>query len=157
MKLNIVLLEPEIPHNTGAIGRTCSVTGCALHLIRPLGFSTDEKHLRRTGLDYWHSLNIVYHDSYPDFLEFFGLNSRGRLWMVETKGSMCYTDVSFAMDDYLMLGSESYGIPDKILCQNPGQILRIPMAGGVRSLNLSVAAGIIIYEALRQNGFSGLS
>lgn len=153
--MNIVLFEPEIPHNTGAVGRTCFVTGSTLHLIKPFGFFIDEKHLRRTGLDYWHTLDIVYHESGPDFLEFFQKNNEGAgLWMVETNGEICYTQADFKTGDYIMFGSETTGIPEYILKESPERILRIPMKPGTRSLNLSVSAGIVLYEALRQNGFS---
>jgi len=155
--MNIVLHEPEIPHNTGAIGRTCHCTGSRLHLIRPLGFSTDEKHLRRSGLDYWHELDIVYHDSYPDFLSFLSENfPNAKVWMATTKAANCYSDAAFTMGDFIMFGKESAGIPEDILKKDLKRCIRVPMASGSRSLNLSVSAGIVLYEGLRQNGFPGL-
>ena len=156
--MNIVLLEPEIPHNTGAIGRTCSVTGSKLHLIRPLGFSTDEKYLRRSGLDYWHTLDIAYHDNYLDFLGFLRENhGESRLWLATTKAALCYARACYRADDFIMFGRESAGIPESILLERPDACIRVPMAEGSRSLNLSVSAGIILYEGLRQNGFPGLA
>jgi len=156
--MNIVLLEPEIPHNTGAIGRTCHCTSSRLHLIRPLGFSTDEKHLRRTGLDYWHELDITYHNSFPEFLVYMSTNTpNARLWIASTKAAKCYSDVSYGQDDYIMFGRESSGTPEEILLAHLDGCIRIPMRVGTRSLNLSVSAGIVLYEALRQHGFYGLS
>lgn len=151
--MNIVLLEPEIPHNTGAVGRTCSVTGSRLHLIRPLGFSTDERYLRRAGLDYWRTLDISYYDSFANFCETY---PDAKIYMVTTKAQKCYSDVSFKPDDFLMFGKESAGIPEEILLEYRETAIRIPMLPDSRSLNLSVSAGIILYEALRQNGFPGL-
>ncbi|MCL2703980.1 MAG: tRNA (cytidine(34)-2'-O)-methyltransferase [Defluviitaleaceae bacterium] len=156
--MNIVLLEPEIPHNTGAIGRTCSVTGSGLHLIRPLGFSTDEKHLKRSGLDYWHTLGIICHNGYIDFLAFMRENHPGaKIWMATTKAASSYADAAYTMGDFIMFGKESAGIPEDILLKNLENCVRVPMAPGSRSLNLSVSAGIILYEGLRQNGFPGLN
>jgi len=153
--MNIVLLEPEIPHNTGAIGRTCSVTGSRLHLIRPLGFSTNEKYLRRSGLDYWRELDITYHDSYADFMEYKnGGHGEAALYACTTKASVCYTFPSYKPGDFIMFGKESAGIPESILREN--QCVRVPMIESARSLNLSVSAGIVLYEALRQNGFRDL-
>ena len=154
--MNIVLLEPEIPHNTGAIGRTCFAVSAALHLIKPLGFSTDEKHLRRTGLDYWHTLNITYHDSLADFMEYFGRQNGPNLWLTDSSAKLNYTQAKFKPGDYLMFGNESGGIPEFLLLSDVKKSLRIPMDGPARCLNLSVAVGIVLYEALRQNDFLGL-
>jgi tRNA (cytidine/uridine-2'-O-)-methyltransferase len=156
-KMNIVLLEPEIPHNTGAIGRTCLCAGAGLHLIRPLGFLTDEKTLRRTGLDYWKDINLTYHDSYEDFLRFMkNADPKAKIWYSTTKAKKCYTDVSYGENDYILFGKESAGIPVDILKANAETCVRVPMMEGKRSLNLSVSAGIVLYEALRQSGFTGL-
>ena len=152
--MNIVLLEPEIPHNTGAIGRTCVITGSRLHLIKPLGFSVDEKALRRSGLDYWKDLDVHYYDSFTDFLQ---KNAGAPLYLATTKARYVYTDVSYHPDSYIVFGKESAGIPEEILLQYPEQCIRIPMAEGQRSLNLSNAAAIVLYEALRQNQFKGLT
>jgi len=151
--MHIVLLEPEIPHNTGAIGRTCHATGSTLHLIRPLGFSTDEKSIRRTGLDYWTELDVRYYDNFADFLQH---NPNARLFFATTKAKHTYTDVVYRPDDYIMFGKESKGIPEEILLQYPDDAIRIPMKPDMRSLNLSVSAGIVLYEALRQLDFVSL-
>ena len=148
--LNVVLLEPEIPANTGNIGRTCVATGCRLHLIRPLGFSLDEKHLKRAGLDYWDLLDLEVYDSYSDFLE---KNPEARVYMATTKAKKVYTEVSYEPDCFLMFGKESAGIPEEILAENPERCVRIPMNEEIRSLNLSNAAAVVLYEALRQNDF----
>jgi len=151
--MNIVLHEPEIPHNTGAVGRTCLVTGTSLHLIHPLGFFLDEKSLKRSGLDYWPKLNVQEYNNFEDFM----CRNRGqRFFLVETDGGTPYTDVEYEMCDYIIFGSESKGLPAWLLNQYPEHIIRIPMLAGERSLNLSVSVGIVLYEALRQNGFAGL-
>lgn len=152
--MNIVLLEPEIPHNTGAIGRTCYVTNSTLHLIRPLGFSTDEKSLRRSGLDYWRYLDVRYYDDFEEFKE---KNPNITLYMATTKAKKTYDEVCYKTDDFIMFGKESRGIPEEILLRYPKTSVRIPMLENTRSLNLSVSAGIILYEALRQNKFEGLA
>ncbi|MCL2356518.1 MAG: tRNA (cytidine(34)-2'-O)-methyltransferase [Defluviitaleaceae bacterium] len=152
--MNIVLHQPEIPHNTGAIGRTCLVTGSSLHLIRPYGFFLDEKSLRRSGLDYWHKLGVC---EYDDFAEFAQKFPHGNFWFVETSGGKLYSDAAYAPDDFLIFGSETTGLPPGILQKYSEKIIRIPMTGEERSLNLSVAVGIVLYDALRQTGFSGLS
>lgn len=151
--MHIVLLEPEIPHNTGAIGRTCKVTGSALHLIKPLGFSVGEKYLKRSGLDYWHELDVRYHDSFTDFL---ADENPARLLLATTKASKTYTEIGYGMNDYIMFGRESGGIPEDILAARYNDCIRIPMEPGSRSLNLSVSVGVILYEALRQNNFFNL-
>ncbi|MCI8894223.1 MAG: tRNA (cytidine(34)-2'-O)-methyltransferase [Lachnospiraceae bacterium] len=150
-KLNVVLFEPEIPANTGNIGRTCVATGTRLHLIEPLGFSLSEKAIRRAGMDYWKELEVFRYVNYREFLE---KNPGARIYMATTKGQHVYTEVSYEPDCYLMFGKESGGIPEEILVQHPGDCVRIPMLGETRSLNLSNSVAIVLYEALRQNAFS---
>ncbi len=152
--MNIVLHEPEIPHNTGAIGRTCCVTGSKLHLIRPLGFSVETRYLRRSGLDYWEELGVTYYDNFSDFLTKTG--AENRMFLATTKGKNSYADVNFPEDAFLIFGRESAGLPESILKAYPDKTIRVPMLDEMRSLNLSVSAGIILYEALRQNNFKGL-
>lgn len=152
--MHIVLLEPEIPQNAGNIARTCAVTNSVLHLIRPLGFSVEDRYLKRAGLDYWKLLDIRYYDSFPEFQE---KNAGARLWMATTKARQVYTDVSYAPDDYIMFGKESAGIPEEILMAHKETAVRIPMLEAARSLNLSNSVAIVLYEALRQQGFAGLS
>jgi len=152
--MNIVLHEPEIPHNTGAIGRTCLMTGCALHLIHPLGFHLDEKSLKRSGLDYWPKINTCQYTSFADFIE---QNPDARIFLAETGGKINYTQAMFMPNDFIIFGSETKGLPDWILQQYHDKIISIPMTGDDRSLNLSVSVGIILYEALRQTGFAGLT
>ena len=151
--MNIVLLEPEIPSNTGNIGRTCVATGTALHLIKPLGFSLDEKNLRRAGLDYWKDLELYV---YEDFRDFLARNPGAHIYMATTKAHRTYADISYGPDDYIMFGKETAGIPEEILVAYEDFCIRIPMRGDNRSLNLSNSAAIILYEALRQQDFSGL-
>ena len=149
--MNIVLHRPEIPHNTGAIGRTCLMTGAALHLIHPLGFHLDEKSVKRSGLDYWHKLDVHEYNNFTDFL---AAHPAARFFLVETAGSRLYTEPDYRPDDFFIFGSETVGLPTQLLSAYPDNIIRIPMAGDERSLNLSVSVGIILYEALRQTGFS---
>lgn len=149
-KLNVVLFEPEIPENTGNIGRTCVATGTRLHLIEPLGFETSEKAVRRAGLDYWKDLDVTRYVNFEDFLV---KNPGARIYMATTKGKRVYTEVAYEADCYLMFGKESAGIPEEILVQNPEGCVRIPMIGETRSLNLANSVAIVLYEALRQNGF----
>ena len=151
--INIVLLEPEIPANTGNIGRTCVATDTRLHLIEPLGFRLDEKSLKRAGMDYWQDLDVKTYIDYNDFLE---QNPGAKIYFATTKAAKLYTEVSFEPDCYLMFGKESGGIPEEILVENEETCIRIPMAGETRSLNLSNSAAIVLYEALRQNDFKGL-
>lgn len=151
MALNIVLHQPEIPQNTGNIGRTCVATATRLHLIEPLGFQLNEKALKRAGMDYWQDLDVSTYIDYEDFLE---KNPRAEIYYATTKGRMLYSDVHFGQDCYLMFGKESGGIPEEILKAHPDACIRIPMIGDTRSLNLSNAAAIVLYEALRQNGFA---
>ncbi len=151
--MHIVLVEPEIPNNTGNISRTCSVTGSSLHLIRPLGFSTDDKHLKRAGLDYWKYLDLHYYDSFAEFL---AAHPGARLHLASKKAKRSYTDVQYGMDDFLVFGKETKGLSDEILAAWSEQLIRIPMIPEVRSHNLANAVAIVLYEALRQNGFPGL-
>ena len=148
--LNIVLYEPEIPANTGNIGRTCVATGTRLHLIEPLGFRLDEKSLKRAGMDYWKDLDVT---TYIDFNDFMEKNPGAKIYMATTKAPNVYTDVKYEPDCYIMFGKESAGIPEEILKANPDTCVRIPMIGETRSLNLSNSVAIVLYEALRQNQF----
>ena len=151
--LNIVLHEPEIPANTGNIGRTCVAAGARLHLIGPLGFSLSEKALKRAGMDYWKVLDVTVYIDYKDFLE---KNPGAKIYMATTKAEKVYTEVSYEPDCYIMFGKESAGIPEEILVENRENCVRIPMMEKIRSLNLGNSAAIVLYEALRQNGFAGL-
>lgn len=148
--LNIVLFEPEIPANTGNIGRTCVATGTRLHLIEPLGFKLNEKAIRRAGMDYWKDLDVTTYINYEEFLE---KNPNAKIYMATTKAKKVYTEVSYEPDCYIMFGKESAGIPEEILVQNPETAVRIPMIGDIRSLNLGNSVAIVLYEALRQHGF----
>lgn len=152
--MNIVLHEPEIPANTGNIGRTCVAAGARLHLIKPLGFSISEKAVRRAGLDYWEHLDVTVYEDYQDFLE---RNSGAKIYYATTKARRRYTDVAYEPDAYLMFGKESAGIPEEILVDHEDTCIRIPMIGDIRSLNLGNSAAIILYEAIRQNAFSGMN
>ena len=155
--MNIVLHQPEIPANTGNIGRTCVATGSVLHLIEPLGFQLNEKQIRRAGMDYWHKVDVRRYVNYEDFLEReFRKHPDRKLWMATTKAKQVYTEVSFGSDDYLMFGKESAGIPEELLVENEESCIRIPMLDEIRSLNLSNSVAIVLYEALRQNRFDGL-
>lgn len=149
-KLNIVLFEPEIPANTGNIGRTCVATGTRLHLIEPLGFRLNEKELKRAGMDYWKDLDVTTYINYEDFLE---KNPGAKIYMATTKAKQVYTDVQYEPDCYIMFGKESAGIPEEILVENQETAVRIPMIGDIRSLNLGNSVAIVLYEALRQNHF----
>ncbi len=151
--VNIVLLEPEIPANTGNIGRTCVATGSRLHLIKPLGFDISEKAVRRAGMDYWFRIDLSVYENYNDFLE---KNPGARLFMATTKAKKTYTEAVYKDGDYLMFGKESAGIPEEILLENRENCVRIPMLPETRSLNLSNSVAIMVYEALRQQEFSGL-
>lgn len=150
--MNIVLLEPEMPSNTGNIGRTCVATNTRLHLIEPLGFKLNEKALKRAGLDYWDKLDVSIYSDYQDFLEK-NPQAAGNMYFPTTKAHKVYSDVIYSPDCYLMFGKESAGIPEEILVENEEHCIRIPMWGDIRSLNLSNSAAIVLYEALRQNGF----
>lgn len=151
--MNIVLLEPEIPDNTGNIGRTCVATGLSLHLIKPLGFDISEKAVRRAGLDYWKDLELRVYENYDDFLR---QNDNPPVIMATTKAEKKYTDITYDRDCYIMFGKESKGIPEEILIRAPQNCVRIPMRAGYRSLNLSNSVAIVVYEALRQNDFWNL-
>ncbi len=153
MSFGIVLHEPEQPGNTGAIGRTCICAGASLHLIRPLGFRTDEKSVRRAGLDYWPRLGVKEYDSYGDFLS---QHPDARIWYLSTKAPRAIDEGNYQDGDFLMFGKESAGIPEEILQANPERCVRIPMREGERSLNLSNAVAIALFEALRHTGYSGL-
>lgn len=173
--MHIVLHQPEIPGNTGNIGRTCVATGTSLHLIEPLGFQLNEKMLKRAGMDYWAQLDVR---RYMNFEEFIRLHpeladapckqpdaaphpvspehTRPRLWFATTKAHQCYTEVSFGSDDYIMFGKESAGIPEELLVAHEESCIRIPMLDTIRSLNLANSVAIVLYEALHQNGFTGM-
>lgn len=151
--MNIVLHEPEIPANTGNIGRTCVATGSSLHLIRPLGFEINEKQLRRAGLDYWDKLDVHIYDNYQDFLD---KNPGAKIYMATTKAPKIYTEVSYEPDCFIMFGKESAGIPEEILVEHEEDSIRIPMNYDIRSLNLSNSVAIVLYEALRQNSFNSM-
>lgn len=151
--MNIILHEPEIPANTGNIGRTCTATGTSLHLIRPLGFSLDEKSLRRAGLDYWQKLEFYVYDDWQDFLQ---KNPNAKIYMATTKAHQTYTEVAYEPDCFIMFGKESAGIPEEILVEYEETCVRIPMNEEIRSLNLSNSVAIVLYEALRQNRFANM-
>ncbi|WP_196593173.1 tRNA (uridine(34)/cytosine(34)/5-carboxymethylaminomethyluridine(34)-2'-O)-methyltransferase TrmL [Pectinatus sottacetonis] len=151
--MHIVLIEPQIPPNTGNIARLCAATGCELHLVEPLGFSTDDKHLKRAGLDYWHLLKIHYHKNFADVLDKYPHTAYHYL---STKAPNTYTDVEYGNDDMLVFGREDAGIPESILKENLSDCVRIPMISEARSLNLSNSVSIVVYEALRQQSFIGL-
>lgn len=152
--MNIVLFEPEMPANTGNIGRTCVATGTRLHLIEPLGFKINEKALKRAGLDYWDKLDVTVYRDYEDFKE---QNPGAKVYMATTKAPNVYTQMAYEPDCYLMFGKESAGIPEEILVENRDTCVRIPMWGDIRSLNLSNSVSIVLYEALRQNGFEKMT
>lgn len=152
--LNIVLLEPEIPANTGNIGRTCVAAGARLHLIEPMGFQINEKQVRRAGLDYWEKLDYTIYDSYADFLM---KNPEAKLYMATTKAKHIYSEVSYEEDCYVMFGKESAGIPEDLLVEHEENTIRIPMLGEIRSLNLGNSVAIVLYEMLRQHGFRDLN
>ena len=149
--MHIILHQPEIPANTGNIGRTCVATGTDLHLIEPLGFLLSEKQLKRAGMDYWEQLSLT---RYINFDEFRTLHPDARIWMATTKAKRLYTEASYAPDDYIMFGKESAGIPEEILVDYEETCIRIPMEPSIRSLNLSNSVSVILYEALRQQDFS---
>ena len=149
--MNIILHQPEIPANTGNIGRTCVATGTKLHLIEPLGFRLDEKAIKRAGMDYWKDLDVTVYVNFEEFLE---KNPNAKIYMATTKAKHVYTQVSYGPDDFIMFGKESAGIPEEILVNYEDTCIRIPMIGEIRSLNLSNSVAIVLYEALRQNEFS---
>ncbi|MEA4912507.1 MAG: tRNA (cytidine(34)-2'-O)-methyltransferase [Oscillospiraceae bacterium] len=152
MKLNIVLVEPQIPQNTGNIARTCAATGARLHLVKPLGFRIDDAKLKRAGLDYWHFLDISY---YEDLADFFSKNG-GPFYYFTTKAQRVYADAAYEDGCYIVFGREDAGLPESLLRENYDRSVRMPMIEGARSLNLSNTVAIAAYEALRQHGFEGL-
>ena len=153
MTLNIVLVEPQIPQNTGNISRTCAVTGARLHLVRPLGFEVTDKNLKRAGLDYWDKLDITYYDSLADFFE---KTAGGKYYYFTTKGRHVYSDVDYPDGAYIVFGREDAGLPEELLHDNPDTCVRMPMRPTLRSLNLSNTVAIAAYEVLRQWGFPDL-
>lgn len=150
---NIVLLAPEIPSNTGNIVRTCAATDSRLHLIKPLGFETSDRELKRAGLDYWHFVDITIYENLDDFFE---KNNAARCWYTSTKAARRYTDVSYEPGDYIFFGRETRGLPEELILRNLDHAIRIPMSGEIRSLNLSNSVAIVLFEALRQQDFPGL-
>ena len=151
--LNIVLVEPEIPQNCGNIARTCAATGSRLHLIKPLGFDISEKAVKRAGLDYWHLVDVRVYENLADFFE---KNSVGQMWCLSTKAPRAYTQAAFRPDCYLFFGKETKGLPEDFLNEHRNSCIRLPMIDQARSLNLSNAVAITVYEALRQLDFPGL-
>lgn len=151
--LNIVLVEPQIPQNTGNIVRTCAATNCRLHLVRPMGFKIDDKQLKRAGLDYWHYLDITYYDDIEDF---FQQNKGANFYFFTTKASHIYTEVDYPNNSFLLFGREDKGLSEEILVEHPDSCVRMPMGTGIRSLNLSNAVAIGVYEVLRQWEFPQL-
>ncbi len=150
--LNIVLVEPEIPQNTGNIARTCACTNTRLHLVRPLGFDVSEKSIRRAGLDYWDKVDIVYYDNLDDF---FAKNEGATFFLASTKAKQSYTEVKYPDGSFILFGKETKGLPESLVFGNLDKAVRIPMYGSLRSLNLSNSVAIVLYEALRQNDFFG--
>jgi len=157
MKLNIVLVEPEIPQNTGNIARTCAATGAKLHLVKPLGFSIDEKQVKRAGLDYWDKLEIEEHNNFYEFLEKYK-PEENNMYFITTKGTHCYSDVDYSkMEEvFILFGKETKGLPEDILKKYIEKTARIPMKPTLRSLNLSNSVAIVAYEILKQKGFEEL-
>jgi tRNA (cytidine/uridine-2'-O-)-methyltransferase len=153
MAFHIVLVEPEIPANTGNISRTCAATGTHLHLVHPLGFRTDDSALKRAGLDYWHAVHIEYHDSFAEVQEKY---PESRFFYASTKANLRYSDFEFQDGDFFVFGKETKGLPPELLAANPNTCMRLPMGDQVRSLNLSNSAAIVVYEALRQLNFMNL-
>jgi len=151
-EINIVLHEPEIPQNTGNIARTCAATGAALHIIKPMGFTIDDRKLKRAGLDYWHLLDITYYENLQDFFE---KNPNADFYCFSTKAPRCYTEVSYSSPVFLFFGKETAGLPENFLKINLERCVRIPMRESLRSLNLSNSVAVGVYEVLRQHGFSG--
>ena len=151
--MHIILHQPEIPANTGNIGRTCVASGTSLHLIEPLGFRLNEKDIKRAGMDYWEHLQV---QRYIHFEEFHKTHPDAKIWMATTKAKLTYTDVNYGPDDFIMFGKESAGIPEEILVDHADTCIRIPMLSKIRSLNLSNSVAIVLYEALRQQNFNGM-
>ena len=150
--INIVMVEPEIPQNTGNVARTCAATGARLHLVGPMGFKIDDKKLKRAGLDYWHFLDITYYDSLDEFFE----KNSGEFFFFTTKARNTYSDVSYPDGCYLFFGKETKGLPEELLLKNRERCVRLPMIGGARSLNLSNTVAVATYEVLRQWNFPEL-
>lgn len=150
--INIVMVEPEIPHNTGNVARSCAATGARLHLVGPMGFKIDDKKLKRAGLDYWQFLDITYYDNIEEFFE----KNKGEFFFYTTKARHTHSDVSYPDNCYLVFGKETKGLPEELLLENPESCVRIPMAGGIRSLNLSNAVAVGLYEVLRQWDYPAL-
>ncbi|ALS26825.1 RNA methyltransferase [Paenibacillus sp. 32O-W] len=153
MAYHIVLVEPEIPANTGNIARTCAATGTHLHLVRPLGFRTDDRTLKRAGLDYWHAVHVHYYDSFEEVRQAY---PDGRFFFASTRAARRYCDFAYRDGDLFVFGKETKGLPQQLLDANPETCIRLPMTSAVRSLNLANSAAIVVYEALRQNGFPGM-
>ncbi len=153
MSLNIVLVEPEIPQNTGNIVRTCAATGTILHLVGPLGFSIEDKYLKRAGLDYWNDAQIKYYDSLEAFM---GKHNNHKLYYSTTKAVNKYSDITYEEDCFILFGKETAGLPEELLKENKESCIRIPMKEGIRSLNLSNSVAVVVYEALRQRNFGEL-
>lgn len=151
--MHVVLVEPEIPQNTGNIVRTCAATGLHLHLVKPLGFSTEDRYLKRAGLDYWHLVNVNYHENFAELQKKYQNNN---FFYATTKAKKFYTDVSYGPDDFLVFGPETRGLPEDLLAVNSSNCIRLPMISESRSLNLSNSVAIIVYEALRQQSFPNL-
>ncbi len=152
--INVVLVEPQIPQNTGNISRTCAIVGAHLHLVEPMGFTITEKHVKRAGLDYWDLLKLT---TYPSIDDFFTKNTGGEFFYFSTKAQKNYCDVAFPDNPYFIFGKETAGLDEHIVYGNPERALRIPMRDGLRSLNLSNSVAIVVYEALRQTDFAGLT
>ena len=157
MKINIVMVEPEIPQNTGNIARTCAATGAKLHLVKPLGFEINDKYLKRAGLDYWDKLEIEEHENLNEFLKKYN-NDLNKMFLVSTKSKHTYSEVEYNKYDevYFLFGKETKGLPEELLKKYIDKAIRIPMKEGLRSLNLSNSVAIVVYEALRQNNFNEL-
>ncbi|MBO7745262.1 tRNA (uridine(34)/cytosine(34)/5-carboxymethylaminomethyluridine(34)-2'-O)-methyltransferase TrmL [Paenibacillus sp. MWE-103] len=154
MAFHIVLVEPEIPANTGNIARTCAATGAILHLVRPLGFRTDDKTLKRAGLDYWYAVDVRYHDSFAELQEQY---PEGRFFCASTRSSKVYAEQTYRDGDFFVFGKETKGLPQSILDAYPDTCIRVPMTDKVRSLNLSNSVAIVVFEAFRQLGYPGLT
>ena len=152
-EVNIVLVEPEIPQNTGNIARTCAATGARLHIVKPMGFTIDDKKLKRAGLDYWYLLDLTYYENMEDF---FSKNPDGKYYFFTTKAKKTHSDVTYTDKTYLIFGKETKGLPEELLLEHPDECVRIPMINDARSLNLSNAVAIGVYEALRQLGYPEL-
>lgn len=155
MSFHVVLVEPEIPQNTGNISRTCACTGAHLHLVKPMGFSIDSAHLKRAGLDYWDKLDVTVHESLPDFLAY-AEKEGGKLIFASSKAAKCYTEMSYPDGCFLLFGKETKGLPESLLRDRYGDCIRIPMRDTLRCLNLSNSVAVVLYEALRQSNFEGL-